>query len=236
MLSVNNVRTVVGRIPFAIAIAVLIGLIGGCANNGDLSPMTQIRSKWKTFENQRIHMLVAGDENADPIVLLHGARFKAETWREIGTLNRLAELGYRAIAIDLPGFGESEGPARNPQAWLGLFLDELKITSPVVISPSMSGRFTLPLLVSSPNRLSGFIAVAPVSIRLYESKLTSIQTPILAIWGANDAVVPVADGALLVADGRGRLVVIPDAGHPSYLSDPDRFHEAIAEFISEIEK
>lgn len=181
-------------------------------------------------------MLEAGDENADSIVLLHGLRFTAETWREIGTLNHLTELGYRAIAIDLPGFGESEGPAANPQTWLGAFLDELEVTSPVVISPSMSGRFSLPLLVSAPYRLSGFIAVAPVNIRQHESKFTSIQTPILAIWGTNDAVVPVADGELLVADERGHLVIIPDAGHPSYLSDPDRFHEAIAGFLSEIKR
>jgi len=179
---------------------------------------------------------VAGDEDDDAIVLLHGARFTAETWREIGTLDRLAELGYRVIAVDLPGFGESQGPATNPQTWLGLFLDELKINSPVVISPSMSGRFSLPLLVSSPNRLGGFIAVAPVGIRQNESKFVSIRTPILAIWGANDTVVPVAAGELLVADGRGRLVIIPDAEHPSYLSDPDRFHEAIEGFLAEIEK
>ena len=198
--------------------------------------MTKIESKFITLENHPVHMLVAGDEDDPPVVLLHGARFTAETWRKIGTLETLAQAGYRAVAVDLPGFGQSEEFASNPDTWLGDLFDKLGLSSVVVLSPSMSGRFSLPLLVTTPERLSGFIAVAPVGIPQFQSRLSSIHTPILAIWGANDRVVPLKNGEALVADQRGKLIVLPDAGHPSYMSDPDGFHKAVLEFLATVDK
>lgn len=198
--------------------------------------MTKIQSQFITLENHPVHLLVAGNNDNPPVVLLHGARFTAETWREIGTLELLAKSGYRAVAVDLPGFGQSEQSENNPNTWLGKLLDELELSSPIIISPSMSGRFSLPLLISSPDRIKGFIAVAPVGIPQYQSQFTSIHTPILAIWGANDRVVPLKNGEALVADQRGKLVVLPEAGHPSYMSDPDGFHKAVLEFLATIDK
>ena len=79
-------------------------------------------------------------------------------------MEALAQAGYLAYAIDLPGYGKSSAGTGDARTWLRVLLDLLKIEKPVVVSPSMSGRFALPLVTEDPQRVSGFVAVAPVGI------------------------------------------------------------------------
>ena len=130
--------------------------------------MNDIQSRSIEVDGGRVHYLMAGTPAGRAVVLLHGASFSAETWRQIGTLAALAEAGYLAFAVDLPGFGQSPTAHSSARTWLGNLVDLLKLAKPVVVSPSMSGRFALPFMTEQPDRAAGFVAVAPWAFQAFK--------------------------------------------------------------------
>lgn len=198
--------------------------------------MTNHESCIVSVGGAKVHYLVAGKADGLPVVLLHGASFSAQTWQDIGTIDALAGAGYRAIAVDLPGFGKSESGGEDPKKWLGELFDALAIAKPVVVSPSMSGRYSLPLVTGQPDRVKAFVAVAPVAIMQYKDQLARITAAVLAVWGEHDRLIPQAEADLLVSSAKhGRKVIIPGGSHAPYMSDPAVWHRVLLEFLEELE-
>lgn len=115
------------------------------------------------------------------VLLLHGQAFTSQIWLVLGTLNNLAAWGYRAVAVDLPGFGKSDSApsiSADPGSFLSGLIDTLELLSGgsiVIISPSMSGRFSLPFLISHPENVKGYVPVAPVATENYVDMFPSIN-------------------------------------------------------------
>jgi pimeloyl-ACP methyl ester carboxylesterase len=99
-----------------------------------------------------------------PVVLLHGLGATKASF--LPTLEALAP-SYRAIAVDLPGFGDSHKPlfqaynapffARSVTA----LLDALELETAHVVGNSMGGRVALELGLSHPERVGRLVLLAP---------------------------------------------------------------------------
>jgi abhydrolase domain-containing protein 14 len=191
-------------------------------------------SRFLLIQQTRIHYLEAGFPQWPTVLFLHGASFSSQTWQELGTLAFLAQHSYRAVAIDLPGFGQSESVELPPLDFLLSSLELLSLDKPILVSPSLSGMYSLPLVAAYPDKLAGFVAVAPVNISTYEHQLQDNPLPTLAIWGSNDHIVPVEQAELLCRLlPHARKILFPDAGHACYLRATTAFHAHLLQFTQE---
>ena len=208
----------------------------GAADSATETALPVVDSRDVTVEGGRVHTLEAGPASGLVVLLLHGGRFRASTWEELGTLSLLAREGYHAIAVDLPGYGDSPSSDVPAERFVAATMDALEIERAVVLSPSMSGKYSLPLLERDPARLAGYVALAPVAIARHAGQIDAPELPALLIWGANDRVVPVADADLLLQRlPAARKVVLEGADHACYLDEPEAFHEALLGFLRELD-
>ncbi|MFN0093889.1 MAG: alpha/beta fold hydrolase [Dehalococcoidia bacterium] len=111
----------------------------------------------------RIHIVDRGA--GDPIVLVHGFGGSTFSWRYA---QPLLAANHRTIAVDLPGFGQSD---RNPAVGLGhddhadrlaALLDAVGLRSATFIGHSMGGAICQRLAVRHPERVDRLVLVASV--------------------------------------------------------------------------
>ncbi|NXC44754.1 ABHEA protein, partial [Penelope pileata] len=140
-----------------------------------------------------------------------------------------------------PGYGDSP-PAktvatqRGRVAFLERVMQQLGLRRPVLVSPSMSGRFALPFLLARGEQLAGFVAIAPVGARDHAAaQYSEVQTPTLILYGDRDTGLGQQSLQSLRHLPRHRVVVLPGAGHACYIDKPEDFHRALLGFLGELQ-
>jgi pimeloyl-ACP methyl ester carboxylesterase len=122
-----------------------------------------------TVEGLRTRVLVEdGGADREPILLVHGVGGWAENWRPV--MPALASTGRQVIALDLPGFGQSEAPRRvryfgPEEAFYPRFvvaaMDALGIERAHIAGNSMGGAIAYMTAVTAPTRTRSIVLVAP---------------------------------------------------------------------------
>jgi abhydrolase domain-containing protein 14 len=109
----------------------------------------------------------------------------------------------------------------------------------VVVAPSMSGSYAVPLVVRRPDLVAGFVPVAPV---LPEGQLSAedkaalaaSRVPTMAVYGEWDARGRRITETLLAPMPFATVHVLPEARHAAYVDQPDQFHDLLLQFVSRI--
>ncbi|NLX19766.1 MAG: alpha/beta hydrolase [Desulfobulbus sp.] len=181
----------------------------------------------------QVHCLEGGSADGLPVVLLHGMKFQAETWQELGTLEVLSGLQLRVIALDMPGFGKSPGCDQQPVEILAEVLQQLGTGQAVFIGPSMGGRIAMEFAIAHPQSIAGLVLVGAVGVEENRARLGNIKAPCLVVWGENDQVSPLANSDILLSElPNAHREVVVKASHPCYLDEPAHWHDLLRTFFT----
>lgn len=94
------------------------------------------------------------------VVLLHAGIADRTMWSE--HLEPLAQAGYRAVAMDLSGFGEAAVTTGEQAPWIDVLatMDALEIHEALLVGNSFGGAVALRMAVVAPERVAGLALVS----------------------------------------------------------------------------
>lgn len=94
------------------------------------------------------------------VVLLHAGIADRTMWSE--HLEPLAQAGYRALALDLSGFGEAPVAAGEQAPWIDVLatMDSLGVHEAVLVGNSFGGAVALRVAAIAPERVSALALIS----------------------------------------------------------------------------
>jgi len=182
-------------------------------------PAAALEARWATVDGHRLRYVRTGQGPA--VVLVHGFGSSLYTWK--GVIPALAAR-HEVVALDLPGFGESDQPPGLsfedfPRAVLGL-MDALGIEKASLVGNSMGGATVAVLAAGRQERVSALVLVDSAGFNLGPSERPGMVSFAMSSAGGILARLP---GKRLVVDASLRQVF-----HDPALVTPERLSEYLA--------
>jgi pimeloyl-ACP methyl ester carboxylesterase len=205
------------------------------------------RLRFRTIDTTRGRMSTFEAGSGEPIVMIPGL---GATKAEFLPMAPALAPGFRTIAIDLPGFGDSDKPfpasynARFFASWVEALLDALGLDRVHLLGHSMGGRVALEVGMRHPERIERLVLMTPSlawladrpwapALKLVRPELGLLQpTPKSVVEGVIRRIVPQSDSHFVAPaldeflrsylTPRGRVAFYA-AARNIYLEDPEEF-------------
>lgn len=146
----------------------------------------------KTWEELGTMALLAANGYQALAMDLPGAHIIRENMINSLTENHsVCALWFKLTFIFLGGYGKSPDSEtlktdQNRVDLLSRFMESLGVRTAVLVSPSMSGHYSIPFLMKNNAQLRGFVPVAPVGTRNYTpQQYQNIQVSSLRFYSLN---------------------------------------------------
>jgi pimeloyl-ACP methyl ester carboxylesterase len=158
-----TVRTLVVLVILVALAATLAVVAAARRETGDRRSLAPSTGRFVRAHDVELYVQEAGPPDGPVLVLIHGTGAWSEIWRE--TMTRLAERGYRVVAVDMPPFGFSERPTSGDYttatqgkrlAALAASLDRNTVT---FVGHSFGARATVEAAMLDPQRVAALVLV-----------------------------------------------------------------------------
>jgi pimeloyl-ACP methyl ester carboxylesterase len=129
----------------------------------------RLHRRWIVVQGRAVNLVEMGSGPA--VVFVHGLSGGWQNWLE--QIPVIAAAGYRCIAMDLPGFGDSPMPAEKISIagyarFLDALLGRLEVDAACVVGNSMGGYVAAELAIAAPQRVERLVLVAAAGITSQE--------------------------------------------------------------------
>ena len=178
-----------------------------------------LEARHETVDGRRLRFVRAGSGTA--VVLIHGFGSSIYTWKDL--IPALAAR-HDTIALDLPGFGESDRPADLsledlPRAVIGL-MDRLGIERVALVGNSMGGATAAIVAATAPGRVSRLVLLDAAGFNMEPQAMPRLARVTMS-WAAPG--LGLLPGKRLVVEASLRQVFHDDA-----FVTPERVSEYLA--------
>lgn len=176
----------------------------------------------RLFTSDTVQIRYLEEGSGEPVLLIHGLGGRLEDWTAAGFVAGLAAAGFRVIAYDARGHGESSKPHDSDRygnedvADVLRLLDHLSIERAHVIGYSRGSKIASELVAQHPDRVSsvvygGWGAGNPVESLSHEDCLATVDAlargefpvPLMRALQSSDAPLPTKEEQAMIMEQFG---------------------------------